>query len=84
MTPFEVLYERLYGSPVCWMEPGERKDTEPSLLRETTYQIQMIRNDWQQQRVDKIVVDKRMRLLTFSEENYVFLMISPCKGIARF
>ena len=42
MAPYEVLYERLCRSPICWTEVGESSITGPDLFRDTSEKVGMI------------------------------------------
>ncbi|GKC80376.1 putative reverse transcriptase domain-containing protein [Tanacetum coccineum] len=42
-APFEVLYGRKCGSPVCWAEVGDAQLTDPELVQETTKKIVQIK-----------------------------------------
>ena len=43
MTPFEALYGRPCKSPACWLETGDRLVLGPSLVREVSEKIELIR-----------------------------------------
>ncbi|GKD30184.1 putative reverse transcriptase domain-containing protein [Tanacetum coccineum] len=38
-APFEALYERMYRSPVCWIEVGDSQLTGLKIIHETTEKI---------------------------------------------
>ena len=42
MAPYEALYERHCGSPVCWTEVGERPTTGLDLVRDTYKKVDLI------------------------------------------
>nr|GFC47081.1 reverse transcriptase domain-containing protein [Tanacetum cinerariifolium] len=46
-APFEALYERKCGSPVCWTEVEEAQILGPELIQETTEKIVQIKERMQ-------------------------------------
>ena len=42
MAPFEVLYERLCRSPLCWEEVGDHQLLGLEVVQETSEKIQLI------------------------------------------
>ena len=85
MTPYEALYGRLCRSPTCWLEAGESCMFGPEIVRETTEKIQLIRERLRTaQSRQKSYADRRRRPLEFQEGDYVFLKVSPKKGVFRF
>ena len=43
MAPYEALYGRPCGSPLCWTEVGESSVTGPDLIRDTSEKVSLIR-----------------------------------------
>ena len=43
MASYEVLYERKYGSPLCWNEVTERELTRPENIKDTSENVALIR-----------------------------------------
>lgn len=85
MAPFEALYGRPCRSPVCWTEVGERSLLGPELVKETTEKIQIIRDRLRTaQSRQKSYADKRRTDLKFQVGDFVFLKVSPRKGVFRF
>ena len=84
-----TLYEALYGwkcrTPICWEEVGDRKLLAPDKVQETTEKIQVIikRLKAAQSR-QKSYTDNRRRDIEFQVGDFVFLKVSPSKGVARF
>ncbi|GJU69305.1 putative reverse transcriptase domain-containing protein [Tanacetum coccineum] len=84
-APFEALYGRKYRSPIMWAEVGEGKLIGHELLQETTKKISLNKDrlkvacDHQ-----KSYADKSRKPLEFSVGDYVFLKVSPWKGVVRF
>ncbi|MGI4568749.1 hypothetical protein ACR2XG_28690, partial [Klebsiella pneumoniae] len=85
MAPFEALYGRPCRSPICWAEVGDRALLGPDLVRETTEHVQLIRQRLETARSrQKSYADVRRRPLEFAVGDYVFLKVSPRKGIVHF
>ena len=85
MTPYEALYGRPCRSPTCWLEASESSLFGPKIVWETTEKIQLI---WERLRTtqsrQKSYADRRRRPFEFQEGDYVFLKVSPKKGVFRF
>lgn len=85
MAPFEALYGRLCRSPVVWAEVGDSTFLGPNLVRETTRNVQLIRQRLKMARSTlKSYADHRRKPLTFLVRDSVFLKVSPRKGISHF
>ena len=85
MAPYEALYCRPCWSLRSWLEAGERGVLGPEIVQETSEKIGSIRErllmaqSWQ-----KSYADQRRRPLKFNVGDFVFLKVSPKKGIMRF
>ena len=85
MAPYEALYGRPCRSPTCWLEVGESSLFGPEIVLETTEKIQLIRERLRTtQSRQKSYADRRQRPLEFQDGDYVFLKVSPKKGVFRF
>ena len=85
MAPYEALYGRPCRSPTCWLEAGESSLFGPEIVRKTTENIQLIRERLRRvQSRHKSYADRQRRPLEFQEGDYVFLKVSPKKGVFRF
>ena len=85
MAPFEALYGRKCRSPSCWTEVGETEITGPDIVLETTEKIKLIQDRLKvAQDRQKSYADANRRELDFQEGDWVFLKISPMKGVVRF
>ncbi|KAJ4718964.1 Retrotransposon protein, putative, Ty3-gypsy subclass [Melia azedarach] len=85
MAPYEALYGRKCRTPICWDEVGERKLLGPEIVQDTNEKISVIRDRLKMaQDRQKSYADKRRRNLEFAVGDYVFLRVSPWKGILRF
>jgi hypothetical protein len=85
MAPFEALYGRRCRTPLNWSEPGERCFFRPDMVKEIEEKVQrIIHNLKEAQARQKSCVDKRRKPLYFQVEDYVYLKVSPMKGVSRF
>ncbi|XP_049410518.1 uncharacterized protein LOC125873686 [Solanum stenotomum] len=85
MAPYEALYGRKCRSPIGWFKTGETALFGPYLVHQAMEKVKVI-----QQRLEiaqsrhKSDADVRKRGLEFSIEDWVFLKVSPMKGVIRF
>jgi hypothetical protein len=85
MAPFEALYGRRCRTPLNWSEPGERYFFRPDLVKETEEKVQkIIHNLKKAQTRQKSYADQRRQPLYFLVGDYVYLKVSPMKGVSRF
>jgi hypothetical protein len=85
MAPFEALYGRWCRTPLNWSEPGERSFFRPDMVKETEEKVQrIIHNSKEAQARQKSYADKRRKPLYFLVGDYVYLKVSPMKGISCF
>ena len=85
MAPFEALYGRRCRTPLNWSEPGERSFFRVDLVKEVEEKVRLIRENMKiAQSRQKSYADKRRRSLTFEVGEYVYLKVSPMKGVTRF
>jgi hypothetical protein len=85
MAPFEALYGRRCQTPLNWSEPGEWWYFRPDLVKEIEAKVQRIRHHLKEaQARQKSYADKRRRPLYFQVKDYVYLKVSPMKGVNHF
>src|SRR3954463_8443922 len=85
MAPFEVLYGRKCRTPLNWSEVGDSKIFGPDILKEAEEKVHKIREHLKTAQCrQKSYADKRRRELTFNVGEYVYLKVSPLKGMQRF
>ncbi|WVZ80833.1 hypothetical protein U9M48_028280 [Paspalum notatum var. saurae] len=72
-SPFEALYGRRCKTPLFWNQTGEKQVFGPDLIRDAEQQIKML-----------LSLDVRHRDLTFKVDDFVYLKVSPMRGIRRF
>jgi hypothetical protein len=85
MASFEMLYGRRCQTPLFWSETGERKIFGPNILQEAEKHVQMVReNLWIAQSGQKSYVDHGRRELSFKVEDFMYLKVSPMRGLRHF
>ncbi|XP_049394743.1 uncharacterized protein LOC125859043 [Solanum stenotomum] len=85
MTPFQALYGRRCRSPVDWFEVVEFSLIGPDLVYDAIEKVQPIRERLKMaQSRKKSYAENRRRDLQFEIGNWVYLKISPMKGVMRF
>jgi hypothetical protein len=85
MSPFEALYGRKCRTPLYWDQTGERQFFGPELIQEVEEQVRIIRENLRvAQTRQKSYADNRRRPLEFEEGDYVYLKVSPLRGMRRF
>jgi hypothetical protein len=85
MAPFEALYGRRCRTPLNWSKPGERYFFRPDMVKETEEKVQkIIHNMKKAQACQKSYADRRRQPLCFLVGDYVYLKVSPMKGVSRF
>jgi hypothetical protein len=85
MAPFEALYGRKCRTPLNWSETGESQVFGPDVIKEAEEQVQLIRNRLKAaQSRQKSYADSRRRPLTFQVGDFVYLRVTPLKGMQRF
>jgi hypothetical protein len=82
MAPFEMLYGHRCQTPLFCGETGERKVFGPDVLQEAKKQVHMVRENQQVvQSRQKSYADHRRRELSFEVEYFVYLEVSPMRGL---
>jgi hypothetical protein len=85
MAPFEILYGRRCQTPLCWSETGERKVFGPDILQEAEKQVRMVRENLRVAQLrQKSYTDHRRGELSFEVGNFVYLKVSPMRGLRLF
>ncbi|WVZ52561.1 hypothetical protein U9M48_003609 [Paspalum notatum var. saurae] len=84
-SPFEALYGRRCKTPLFWNQTGEKQVFGPDLIRDAKQQNKMVRENLRvAQSRQKRYADVRRRDLTFKVDDFVYLNVSPMRGIRRF
>jgi hypothetical protein len=85
MAPFEALYGRKCRTPLYWNQTGESQVFGPEILQEAEKQVQIIRENLKSaQSRQKSYADNRRRELMFEVGDFVYLKVSPTRGMKRF
>jgi hypothetical protein len=85
MASFEMLYGRRCQTPLFWSETGERKIFGPNILQEAEKHVRMVReNLWIAQSGQKSYVDHGRRKLSFKVGDFMYLKVSPMRGLHHF
>jgi hypothetical protein len=85
MALFEMLYGRKCRTPLFWNETGEQKVFGPDILQDVEKQVRMVRENLRvAQSRQKSYVDHRRRELSFEVGDFVYLKVSPMRGLSRF
>jgi hypothetical protein len=85
MAPFEPLYGRRCQTPLSWSETGERKIFGLDLVVEAEDKVKVIQANLKiAQSRQKSYADQRRKPLQFQIGDFVYLRLSPTKGVQRF
>jgi hypothetical protein len=85
MAPFEALYGRRCRTPLSWSQTGERKILGPDLVMEAEDKVKTIQTNLKAaQSRQKSYADIRRRPLQFQVGDFVYLRVSPTRGVQRF
>jgi len=85
MAAFEALYGRKCRTPLNWAEPGERRYYGIDFVEEAEKQVLVIQKHMEAaQARQKSYADRRRKPLEFEVGDFVYLKVSPMKGVNRF
>jgi hypothetical protein len=85
MAPFEALYGRRCRTPLNWSQHDKREIFGPDLVAEAERKVKLIRKNLEAaQARQKRYHDKRRKPLQFEVGYFVYLKVSPTKGVQRF
>ena len=85
MAPYEALYGRKCRSPIGWFDVGETKLIGPDMIQQAVDKVKLIQERLlAAQSRQKSYADNRRRHLEFQVGDWVFLKVSPMKGVMRF
>jgi transposase InsO family protein len=85
MAPFEALYGRKCRTLLYWNQTGESQVFGSEIFQEAEKQVQIIRENLKTaQSRQKSYADNRRRELIFEVEDFVYLKVSPIRGMKRF
>jgi hypothetical protein len=85
MSPFEALYGRKCQTPLMWSNVGEKTLEGPAFIKEAEEKVALIRKRLlEAQSRQKSYADNIRRELKFEEGDFVYLKVSPMRGVKRF
>jgi hypothetical protein len=85
MAPFEALYGRKCRTLLYWSQIGESQLFGADIIKEAERQVQIIREHLRvAQSRQKSYADGKRRDVSFQEGDYVYLNVSPIRGLRRF
>ena len=85
MSPFEALYGRKCRTPLNWSKTGDSRIFGPEILKEAETKVQIIRDRLKAaQSHQKSYYDQKHRQVSFESNDYVYLRVSPMRGLQRF
>ena len=85
MAPHEALYGRRCRTPLCWDTVVDSSIVSTDIVEEANQKIRVIRQRLETaQSRQKSYADRRRRELEFQIGDFVFLKVSPLKGVQRF
>jgi hypothetical protein len=85
MAPIEALYGRRCRTPLSWSKNGERQIFGPDLVIKAKDKVKLIQTNLKAaQSRQKSYADRRRKSLQFQVGDYVYLRVSPTKGVQRF
>jgi hypothetical protein len=85
MSPFEALYGKPCRMLMFWNETSESQVFRPDVLKNAEKQVQIVHENLKvAQSWHKSYADKRRRDLAFEVGDFVYLKVSPMRGIHHF
>ena len=85
MSPFEALYGRKCRTPLNWSETGDSKIFGSEVLLEAENKVHLVRQHLKTaQSRQKSYYDGKHRQMDFEVGEYVYLKVTPLKGMKRF
>ncbi|WVZ75902.1 hypothetical protein U9M48_023921 [Paspalum notatum var. saurae] len=84
-SPFEALYGRRCRTPLFWDQIGEKQVFGPGIIEDAEQQLRVVQENLKiAQSRQKSYADNRRRELNFKVEDFVYLKVSPMRGVQRF
>jgi hypothetical protein len=85
MSPFQALYGSSCRTLLQWDQPGEKQVFGPNILLEAEENIKMVRENLKTTQSRQCsYADTRRRELSFEVGDFVYLKVSPIRGVRRF
>ncbi|WVZ93760.1 LOW QUALITY PROTEIN: hypothetical protein U9M48_039717 [Paspalum notatum var. saurae] len=84
-SPFEALYGRRCRTPLFCNQVGEKQVFGPGIIEDAEQQLRVVQENLKiAQSRQKSYADNRRRELNFKVEDFVYLKVSPMRGVRRF
>jgi hypothetical protein len=85
MEPFEALDARKCRTPLYWSQTSETQLFGTDIIKEAERQVQIVRENLRiAQSRQKSYGDGKRRDVAFQEDDYVYLKVSPIRGLRKF
>ena len=85
MSPFEALYGRRCRTPLNWSETRDNRIFGPEILKEVETKVKLIQDRLRvAQSRQKSYYDQKHHQISFEPDEYVYLRVSPTRGLQRF
>jgi hypothetical protein len=85
MAPFEALYGRKCRTPLYWSQTAESQLFGTDIIKEAERQVHIIRENMRiAQSRQKNYTDGKRRDIASQEGDYVYLRVSPIRGLCSF
>ncbi|WVZ50618.1 hypothetical protein U9M48_001857, partial [Paspalum notatum var. saurae] len=85
MSPFEALYGTQCRTPLHWDQQCEKQIFGPRIIEDVERQVQIARENLRvAQTRQKSYADNHWRDIEFPVGDYVYLKVSPIRGLRRF
>jgi hypothetical protein len=85
MSLFEALYRQKCRTSLYWNQTRESQVFGPEILQEAEKQVQIVRENMKTaQSRQKSYADNKRRELIFEVGDFVYLKVSPMRGMKRF
>jgi hypothetical protein len=85
MSPFQALYGRSCRTLLHWDQPGEKQVFGLDIFPEAEENIKMVQENLKiAQSRQRSYVETRRRKLSFEVGDFVYLKVSPIRGVRRF
>jgi hypothetical protein len=85
MAPFEILYSQRCRTPIFLNQTEEPQFFGPTIIQDTEKQFRIVRENLKvAQSRQKSYAHRRRRDLSFKVGGFVYLNVSPMKGLSQF
>jgi hypothetical protein len=84
MSPFQALYRRNCRTPLHWNQPDGRQVFGLDILLEAEENIRMVQENLKIAQSRQLSYADIRREMSFEVGDYVYLKVSPVRGVKRF